>query len=190
MIVHLKTLPVASDSHPVTEAISTLAALIPAQIDQTRKQISQLASTSAAQVAVAATTGALGASGALAGSVVAELAMSKVEDKVYELTSPALESSSPTREAIVSSTRQELRLQAKGVELEGDVNGDTQVTQEGYWAADPGMSKEPKSLLGSTSNPTDQEAGSILEHAFGPKIDRLRERNRILSDRNRPILSR
>jgi hypothetical protein len=121
--------------------------------------------------------------------VVAELAMSKIEDKVYELTAPTMEGRS-AREAIVGSARQELWLKAEGVDLAASVNDEDQTAQAESWTADPGMTKEPEGLLGRAPNLNNQELGSILDHAFGPKIDRLRERNRILSDRNRPILSR
>jgi hypothetical protein len=201
MMIHLKTLPVAPEnSRPVVDVLAdtlyTIADLVPAQINQTRKQIAQLVSAPATQTALAATTGALGASTALAGSVVAELAMSKIEAKVYELTAPTLEGRQ-ARQPLVDSTRQELLLKAKGVDLNQSTHEQAptphdavHTLQDASWTADPGITKEPESLLGSATNLNNHQIGSILDHAFGPKFDRIRERNRILRNHAGPILSR
>jgi hypothetical protein len=181
MIVQLKTLQVAPDHKPVADAISNMATLITPQIDQTRKQIAQLATSPSVQAALASTTAGVSTGVSLAAPVVAEFAMSALESRVYDATTPATIEGASMRQAVRDYTRQELLLRTEGITVEPSQDA------ADVWAADPELASKTAQGL-EEPHVSAPHVGSILEHAFGPKINRFREQSRIAAELNRPIL--
>lgn len=178
MAVYLQGPTVRASEPSLADSLSEISAAIPAQLNQTRKQLASIIASSATPVALAAASATTMTSGVVAATapVVNEMVVSLAESKILDITSPrAIDPEVKT--VLEQRVKQDVLNAAQGVEVHGPLHDNTP------------QIKRITTPFGDRIIPEHRSQPSgLLDHAFGEGFKARRERDDAHERANQSII--
>lgn len=178
MAVYLQGPTVRASEPSLADSLSEISAAIPAQLNQTRKQLASIIASSTTPVALAAASATTMTSGVVAATapVVNEMVVSLAESKIFDITSPrAIDPEVKT--VLEQRVKQDVLNAAQGVEV-SDLSPE-----------ETPQIKRVTTPFGERIIPDQREnLSGLLDHAFGSTAAIRRERELTAEYANRSIL--